>query len=65
MGGLKKASQALVLLLLLDAGWVFLGLIRGQNMWAWICAYWMILTTKNAVDWTAGRKRNTNDQAKK
>ena len=54
---MKKLSQLLVLLLMLDAAWVLIGLIRQENRWAWICAYWAILTAKNAVDWIAGRKK--------
>ena len=57
-GAMKKLSQALVFLLMMDAAWVFFGLIRGENRWSWICAYWAILTAKNAVDWIVGRKRN-------
>lgn len=43
-------SQALIYLLMVDAGWVFIGLTRKKNMWPWICLYWAILTAKNAVD---------------
>ena len=57
IAGMKKLSQLLVLLLMLDAAWVLIGLIRQENRWAWICAYWAILTAKNAVDWIAGRKK--------
>ena len=43
-------SQGLVILLMLDAAWVFAGLIRQKNRWAWICLYWFILTLKNLAD---------------
>ena len=43
-------AQFLIYLLMLDAAWVFAGLLRKRNMWAWICLYWLILTLKNAVD---------------
>ena len=54
---MKKLSQALVSLLMLDAAWVFIGLVQGKNMFLFICGYWAILTAKNAVDWIAGRKK--------
>lgn len=43
-------TQMLIFLLMIDAGWVFLGLTRKKNMWAWICLYWALLTAKNAAD---------------
>lgn len=47
-------SQMLVFLLMLDAAWVGYGLIRKRNMWAYITLYWIILTTKNLVDFLVG-----------
>lgn len=43
-------SQILVLFLMADAAWVFIGLIRKKNRWAWICLYWLVLTFKNMAD---------------
>ena len=43
-------SQCFVALLMLDAAWVFFGLIRQKNRWAWICLYWFLLTLKNLAD---------------
>lgn len=43
-------SQLLILSLMIDAAWVFVGLVRKKNRWAWICLYWFILTAKNMVD---------------
>ena len=47
---MMTVSQALVLALMADAAWVFVGLIRKKNRWAWICLYWLILTLKNLAD---------------
>lgn len=43
-------SQALIILLMLDAAWVAYGLMRKQNRWWYICLYWVILTAKNLAD---------------
>lgn len=43
-------SQFLIFLLGIDAAIVFTGLLRQQNMWAFIVAYWLILTIKNFAD---------------
>lgn len=51
-------TQLLITLLMLDAGIVCVGLALGWNMWAWIIAYWAILTAKNALDWRKGRGTN-------
>ena len=58
---LKALSQFLILLLLADALWVFIGLAQQHNMWLSICMYWAILTIKNLVDFLAGTKRGKND----
>lgn len=54
---MKILSQFLVLLLMVDAGWVAYGLLHHWDMWPWIVIYWLILTAKNAVDWIAGCKK--------
>lgn len=54
----KKASQALVLLLMIDAAWIAWGLAQNRIMWGWIAGYWVILTIKNLVDYVDGRKKN-------
>lgn len=43
-------AQILIILLMLDAAWVANGLAHKKNMWAFIVAYWIILTLKNAAD---------------
>ena len=43
-------SQALVILLALDAAWVCRGLLRQKTMWKWIVLYWFIFTLKNLAD---------------
>ena len=55
---MKKASQALVLLLMIDAAWVAWGLAQNRIMWGWIVGYWVILTIKNLVDYVDGREKN-------
>lgn len=50
-------AQFLILLLMIDAGWVAWGLLHNQVMWPWICWYWVILTMKNFVDYMNGRKK--------
>lgn len=46
-------TQILICLLMLDAAWVWFGLVRKKNRWKWIALYWAILTVKNAVDFWA------------
>ena len=43
-------SQALIILLMLDAAWVAYGLVRKKNRWVYIGLYWIILTAKNFAD---------------
>lgn len=43
-------SQFVICLLMVDALWVFYGLMRKKNMWAYIVLYWALLTWKNAID---------------
>ena len=43
-------SQFFICLLLIDAAFVAYGLLHRQNMWKWVCLYWILLTMKNAVD---------------
>ena len=47
----KKISALLVLVLAVIAAVVATGLIAGYAMWAWIVAYWIVLTMKNVVDY--------------
>ncbi len=44
-------SQFFVFLLMADALIIAVGLSRKYNMWAFIVAYWILLTIKNAVDY--------------
>lgn len=53
---MKILSQFLVLLLMIDAGWVANGLVHHRDMWKWIVLYWVLLTAKNAVDWIGGMR---------
>jgi hypothetical protein len=50
---MKKLANALIIALAVIAAIVATGLIAGYSMWAWIVAYWITLTAKNAVDYTA------------
>lgn len=43
-------TQVMVFLLLADAAVVAVGLLRRRNMGAFIAAYWVMLTVKNAID---------------
>ena len=43
-------SQILIIVLILIAATVAVGLMRKQNMWKWIIAYWIVLTLKNVSD---------------
>ena len=47
---MMTVSQALILVLMADAAWVYAGLIRKKNRWFWICVYWAVLTIKNLAD---------------
>lgn len=63
---IKLLSQFFVFLLLIDAAYVAQGLLRSQNMWKWICVYWILLTCKNLVDAIGGmyagkRKSESHD----
>ncbi len=46
----KKLSAILVLMLAAIAAVVLIGLVFSRSMWAWIIAYWAVLTVKNVVD---------------
>lgn len=52
----KKLSAYCVLVLMLIAISVFVGIVNGVNMWAWIAVYWAVLTIKNLADHLGGRK---------
>ena len=43
-------DQVLIMLLTLDALIVAAGLAKKKNMWLFIVAYWIILFTKNAMN---------------
>jgi hypothetical protein len=47
------ADQLLILLLMLDALIVAVGLAKKKNMWTFIVMYWIILFTKNAMNFTS------------
>lgn len=47
------ADQILILLLMLDALVVAVGLAKKKNMWMFIVMYWIILFTKNAMNFIA------------
>lgn len=42
--------SCLVIVLAAIASVVLYGLIKKQNMWGWIIAYWAVLTLKNIAD---------------
>ena len=52
----KLISQLLVLMLIAIAGCVAIGLSKGANMWPVIILYWVVLTTKNVVDFIGGMR---------
>ena len=43
-------AQFFIILLCLDALIVAVGLAKKKNMWAFIVAYWVLLTVKNVCD---------------
>lgn len=47
----KNISSILIIILAIIAAVVATGLISGFSMYAWIVAYWMVLTIKNVVDY--------------
>lgn len=49
-------AQILILMLMFDAAIVFVGQVLHWNVWALVCAYWLILTIKNGVDYINKRK---------
>jgi len=48
---IRRITKAMILLLAVIAAVVATGLIGGRSMWAWIVAYWIVLTCKNIVDY--------------
>ena len=50
---MSRITDRLIIALAVIAAIVATGLIAGYSMWAWIVAYWITLTAKNAVDYTA------------
>lgn len=59
--GMRKIiTQTLITLLMVDAAIVAIILISGWTAWPWICAYWVILTLKNAVDWIPARETHSD-----
>ena len=47
----KRISAILIIVLAIIAAVVATGLIMGYTMYAWIVGYWLVLTTKNVVDY--------------
>ena len=47
---MNMVTQILIILLMVDAGYVAYGQITHGNVWPFICAYWVILTVKNTID---------------
>lgn len=48
---MRKLVDAFIIALAVIAAVVATGLIAGYSMWAWIVAYWLVLTTKNILDY--------------
>lgn len=46
----KEISGGIVIALAVQAAVIAAGLLAHQDMWAHICAYWIVLTIKNLVD---------------
>ena len=47
---IDKLTTVFIIALAVVAAIVATGLISGYSMWAWIVAYWIILTAKNSLD---------------
>ena len=47
---MKKLADALSVALAVLAAIVAVRLAMGLNAWAWICAYWIVNTARNAID---------------
>lgn len=63
MDNLKKLTKALILVLLLDAGLVFILQLQ-KSTWAWvfIATYWGVLTVKNFADWLQSNHKEKEDK---
>ena len=46
----KLISQVMILWLVALSAGVFVGQLRHDNVWPFICAYWLMVTLKNFVD---------------
>ena len=51
----RRISAILIIILAIIAAVVATGLIAGYSMWAWIVGYWLVLTTKNIVDYIGSK----------
>lgn len=53
----QKMSQLCVIALILIAAWVAWRIYTVGQAWAYIIAYWIVLTLKNLCDLLASRKK--------
>ena len=53
----QKMSQLCVIALILIASWVAWRIYSVGQAWAYIIAYWIVLTLKNLCDLMASRKK--------
>lgn len=54
-------AQILILMLMFDAWIVFVGQVLHWNVWVLVCAYWLILTIKNGVDYVNNKRKGEHD----
>jgi len=55
---IRRITKVLILTLAVIAAVVATGLIGGRSMWAWIVAYWIVLTSKNIVDYISSERED-------
>lgn len=53
----QKMSQLCVIVLIVTAAWIARRIYSVGQAWAYIIAYWIVLTLKNLCDFLASRKK--------
>lgn len=55
-------TELCIFLLTLLSAIVFCGQVAKENVWLFICAYWLVLTGKNVIDYKQAMKGKGHDE---